>query len=446
MSDALMRPSDPKQMSGGGVVREGSVTTSAKDDPNSLPRGSVSGPKSTPLFLTRKPRKQDKSLMNLTSVIDEAFEEREIVAELHAPIISPPVSADDSDGLRRTATSKSERGRLRVNTQLGHVVRPPSSIARSSIRLSAATSSESDRDDVQRIRAVRPVTSLPSFHPRGRPTSFRERGSETPPLTSESHSSLTSISAISQNSCLYTPPHSSPTAPSFVYTETTYPTLHHLAAISELRDTEDHSPSLSLDPFEAKSTQSLTRVDRPDPSSMVHNENEGGSATITPRSVPLVLEAYLPRTESPTGTVTGLLLNGASSATTGTTTTTISSLHDLSSPLSLSSFLSAAPRSLSPAVSSPPSSTGGGGLGWPFGSRTKRGEDALVTKAQKAEEKRRKKDEARARKARLAEELRKRDKEEKADTVSLYSTRNNERILSRPWEEDIAMYGSLASM
>jgi hypothetical protein len=70
----------------------------------------------------------------------------------------------------------------------------------------------------------------------------------------------------------------------------------------------------------------------------------------------------------------------------------------------------------------------------------------LVTKAQKAEEKRRKKDEARARKARLAEELRKRDQADKADTVSMYSTRNNERILSRPWEEDIAMYGSLASM
>jgi hypothetical protein len=386
--------------------------------------------------------------MNLTSVIDEAFEEREIVAELHAPIISPPVSADDSDDLHPMAASKSERGRLRVNTHLGHVVRPPSSIARSSIRLSATASSESDKDDVQRIRAVRPVASLPSFHPRGRPTSFRERGSETPPLTSESHSSLTSISAISQNSCLYTPPHSSPTAPSFVYTETTFPTLHHLAAISELRDTEDHSPSLSLDPFEAKSTQSLTRIDRSDPSSMVHSENGGGSATITPRTVPLVLDTHLPRTESPTGTVTGLLLNGPSSATTGTTmtTTTTSSSHDLTSPISLSSLFSAAPRSISPVLSSPPSSTGGGGLGWPFGSRTKRGEDALVTKAQKAEEKKRKKNEARARKARLAEEFRRRDEAEKVDTASLYSTRNSERILSRPWEEDIAMYGSLASM
>jgi hypothetical protein len=409
-----------------------------------LPRGTVSGPKSTPLFLTRKPRKQDKSLMNLTSVIDEAFEEREIVAELHAPIISTPVSADDSDDLHPTAASKSERGRLRVNTQVSHVARPPSSIARSSIRLSATTSSESDKDDVQRFRAVRPVASLPSFNPRGRPTSFRERGSETPPLTSESHSSLTSISAISQNSSLYTPPHSSPTAPSFVYTETTFPTLHHLAAISELRDTEDHSTSLPLDPFETKSTQSLTRIDRPDPSSMVHSENGGGSATITPRTDPLVLDTHLPRTESPTGTVTGLLLNGPSSATTGMTTT--SSLHDFPSPISLSTLLSGVPRSFSPALSSPQSSTGGGGLGWPFGSRTKRGEDALVTKAQRAEEKKRKKDEARARKAQLAEDFRRRDQAEKADTVSMYSTRNNERILSRPWEEDIAMYGSLASM
>jgi hypothetical protein len=70
-----------------------------------------------------------------------------------------------------------------------------------------------------------------------------------------------------------------------------------------------------------------------------------------------------------------------------------------------------------------------------------------MTKTQKTEEKKRKKEEARARKQQLAEELKRRTEVDKADNVSFYSARGNERIArNRPWEEDIAMFGSLASM
>jgi hypothetical protein len=351
-----------------------------------------------------------------------------MVAELHAPIIINPLAPGEEP------TSKQERGSLRVNTQLGHV-NHRSSIAKSSTRLSPTPTSESDKDDIQRTRAGRSVASFPSFHlsQRARSTSLRKRRSETPPLTtSESHSSLTSSSVISQSSSLYTPPHSSPIAPSFVYTEITNPSPQ-LSAISELRNAEDHSDLISLHPYEAKSTQTLTRIDRPGPAALVH-ENEGGSATITPRTVPRALDTHanlanLPRTESPTGTVTGLLLT-ASSATLR---------HELPQ-------VSATPHSPSQAASPGLSSlSNSSGLAWPFGGRLKG--DAVTRKVQKAEEKRRKKEEARARKERLAEELKRRDKAQKADTVSMYSTRSNEAISKgKPWEEDIAMFGGLASM
>ena len=391
--------------------------------------------------------------MSLPGVIDEAYEELAIVAELHAPIIiNPPVPDLIEDGLSEPGSvnsnsnfyhlppPKQERSMLRVNTQLGHVLlRPPAPASRS--RLSLTPTSESDRDDTRRTRDVRPVASLPSFHPpQGtRSTSYRDRGVETPPLTSESHSSLTSSPAISQSSFLHTPPHSPPAAPSFVYSEITNPSPH-LSVISEPRNTDDRPHHISLHPLESKSTQTLTRTDRPGPSSIVHNENEGGSVIITPRSAPRPLDphVYYPEKESPTETVTGLFITATAPAPIPCTT-------EFSSPMSP---LHSTSRTASPGLSSFSSLSSPatvGGLAWPFGGRSKG--DASMTKAQKTEEKKRKKEEARARKQQLAEELKRRAEMDKGDNVSFHSTRSNERIArNRPWEEDIVMFGGLASM
>jgi len=71
-----------------------------------------------------------------------------------------------------------------------------------------------------------------------------------------------------------------------------------------------------------------------------------------------------------------------------------------------------------------------------------------LSRAEKAEEKRRKKAEARAHKRQLALELKRHSVAQKVgDEACVHSARSGERPLSpRAWEEDIVVYGNLASM
>jgi hypothetical protein len=365
-------------------------------------------------------------------------EELAFVAESHAPIISTPTMDYGNFDPHPTHYPKvPERSSLRPKTRNSHVLSLPP-VMTSSSRLSPTPTSESDGDGKQSDKVVRPVPSLPSFHHphRTRASLYRDRGPETPPLTSPSHSSLNSNSAISQTSALHTPPHSPP-AHSFVFTESTVPSSH-LTVISEVSTPEDQLHRLSLHSAPAKSTQTLqilAKVDRPTSSSSAPAESEG-QATITPRSVPRRLDAhlYLSETYSPTRTVTNVLLTSP--------THTGFSTPDSATTLRLPSTPSSPSNS---SFTSP--GAGSGGIGWPFGNRSKTSLDAPpLTKAQKAEEKKRKKEEARVRKEQLAVELRRRTeaRRAKADNASLYTTKSAGK--SHPWEEDIAMFGGLASL
>ncbi len=377
-------------------------------------------------------------------------EELAFVAESHAPLIRTPTTDVMDSGeyphpIHHPSILKvPER---RVNKRSSHVLSlPPPPTVASSSRLSPTPTSESDGDGKQSGRVVRPVTSLPSFHHphRTRASTYRDRGAETPPLTSPSHSSLNSNSAISQTSGLYTPPHSPP-AHSFVFTESTTPSSH-LSVISEVNTPEDQLHRLSLHSAPAKSTQTLqppARMDRPRSSSSAPaHESEGQVITITPRSVPrrLDIHAYPSETHSPTGTITNVILNPTASTDT-----------DLLSPTTATIPVTPASPSQSSFTTTTSSSGGGGssGIGWPFGNKSKTSLAVPLTKAQRAEEKKRKKEESRARKEQLAVELRRRTeaRRAKADNASLYTARSSERM-RKPytWEEDVAMYGSLASM
>ncbi|KAI0300323.1 hypothetical protein BC826DRAFT_992690 [Russula brevipes] len=283
MSDALMRPSDPRQLGGGGVVRGGNVTTFAKDDPDSLPRGTASGSKPTQLFLSRKPRSHDKILMSRAGMLDEASEELAIIAELHAPVIidasepaltedTPPTHGDSHVHQSRRQFSKPERSGLRVDTQIGHLLLRPTATIASSTGLSPTPTSESDRDESRSRKAVHRVASLPSYHLplRTRSTSYRDRGLETPPLTSASHSSLTSSSAVSRSSSLYTPP---------------------TATIQFLRSHRNSDPRFPLvgnqraAKCRGKSTQTLTRTNYLGPSSSSSTAHSESDEQEHPRTV-----------------------------------------------------------------------------------------------------------------------------------------------------------------
>jgi len=365
--------------------------------------------------------------------------ELEIITELHSPIaIDPSESGLAEDGLSRPThsdadphTSKLERrNNLRVDTQLGHVRFRPSAIIENSDRpSSSSTTSEVDADETRSRRPIRSVMSLPSFHlpNRARPNSYRDRRGDTPPLTSASLSSLTgSGSPISSSSGLCTPPHSPPAA-ALVHTEITSPSSH-LPAIIELPNTEDHVQRLFLQPKEAKSAQTLTRTERPGPSSSSESDGQG-----QPRQT---IHMYRSNTDSSTGTVTGLAFPSPPPTSDPVPPRTqqrqqqqlLKPLTRSPSPASLASLTSTSSRV------------------WPFGGgRNKsRGVAGSLSKAEKAEMKKRKKAEARAHKEHLALELK---RYSAADEASLSSGRSNERTLnSRAWEEDIAVYGSLASM
>ncbi|KAH9065458.1 hypothetical protein EDB87DRAFT_1750446 [Lactarius vividus] len=442
MSDALMRSSDPRQTGGGGVVR-GNMTTTTKDDADSLIRETPSGSKPSRLFLGKQASGQDRSSISHFGVMDE---ELAFVAESHAPIIRTPTTdmmdSDENDPYPIHPPKVPERSPLRVNKRSSHVLSlPPPPIATgSNNRLSPTPTSESDGDGKQSGKVVRPVISLPSFHHphRTRTSTYRDRGAETPPLTSPSHSSLNSNSAISQTSALYTPPHSPP-AHSFVFTDPTFPSSH-LSVISEVNTPEDQLHRLSLHPAPAKGAHRLAKTDRPksSPSPSAPAESE----MITPRSVPRGLDTHvyhLAETHAPTGTATNVLLNVPDFPT----PTAATGLYPLAPPTP------ASPSQSSFTTSSSSAGGGGGSIGWPFGNKSKTSLAVPLTKAQKAEEKKRKKEEARVRKEQLAVELRRRTdaRRAKADNASLYTTRSSERMRkAHTWEEDIAMYGSLASM
>ena len=386
--------------------------------------------------------------MSHIGVMDE---ELAFVAELHAPIIdsTPTTDYGDVDPHPAHYPKVPERSSRRPKTRNNHALSLPPA-ATSSSKLSPTPTSESDGDGTHSGKVVRPVTSLPSLHPpqRTRASSYRDRGPETPPLTSPSHSSLNSSSAVSQTSALHTPPHSPP-AHSFVFPESTTPSSH-LSVISEVNTPEDHLHRLSLHSAPGKSSQllqPLARMDRPKSSSSAPAESEGqATTTITPHSVPRGLDThvYHSETHSPTGTVTNVVLTSptraefASSTPTTATMTLRQSLSPPSSPSpspSHSSF-----TTLSPTASA------AGGIGWPFGNRSRTSLSAQppqLTKAQKAEEKKRKKEESRVRKEQLALELRRRTevRRAKADNASLYTTKSAGK--SHTWEEDIAMFGGL---
>ena len=382
-------------------------------------------------------------------------EELAFVAESHAPIMNTPTTdSSDFDPFTVHQPKIPARSKLRVNIHSSPPIPiPPPPNVTSGSRLSPISTSESDGDGTQNSK----VTSLSSFHlpNRTRTSFYRDRCPETPPLTSPSHSSLNSSSAISQISALHTPPHSPPAHSSFVFTESNTPGSH-LSVISEVNTPEDPALRLSRRSAPAKSTQTLQPfawTDRPTSSSSAPAEGEG-QVVITPRSVPRRLEThvYLSEADSPTATVTNVLLNTVAAA--AATATTSPSDHDFLTPTTAATMMLCPPSTpSSPSRSSfSTQSSGGGGSGggvisWPFANSNKSGTTivAPLTKTQKAQEKRRKKEEARMRKERLALELRRRTEAQraKADNASAYTARSAEK---HTWEEDIAMFGGLASM
>jgi hypothetical protein len=386
-------------------------------------------------------------------MIDEVSRELATVAESHEPEIidapEPNLTEDElsrppsSDSGPYPQTSKTERGSLRVDTHVGHVHHPPSTIVGSSGRLSPALTSESDRDD-RRRSAIRPAISFPSFHLPTRRNSKRERSVETSLLSSTSRSSLTSNSSASG---LCTPPHSPPTA-SFLHADIISPSSH-LSAISELQnieDIEDHFDHLFPLAIEEKSTHTLTRAERSGSSSRVHGEideqEEPGQAATTTAAwaIPVAADALVHRpTDSPTDTVT-VPISSLPSRNPQTQVPT-----QLSAVLSPASSLPSPEPSLEP--SPEPSPVSPMGRSWPFVGRSV-SVSLNASKAEKAEQKKRKKEMARTRKEQLALELKKRSEVLDADGASMQSNRVSSKRISnsRAWEEDIAMYGGLASM
>ncbi|KAI0004560.1 hypothetical protein BJV74DRAFT_383009 [Russula compacta] len=364
--------------------------------------------------------------MSSAGVMDDASEELGIVAELHGPIVidSPePNPMEDGDGLSQPTHSDSsprhyrnaaKRSSLRVDTQIGHVLMPVMAS-----RLSSTPTSESDETRSRRL--LRPVTSLPSFHLPRRTSfgSYRDRGAETPPLTPASRSSFTSSPTISPYFGLYTPPHSPPTHP-FVQTETAT-SGSHLPVIDELQNTEDHLHYLSLHPMEVKSSQVLTRTERRRPSSIESIESDGqeqpGQAitTMSSSTVPGALDVFTYHSEDDARAdmMTGLL---PASPPSSAGATHVSFASTPTPPLSASpdsALLSSAPRPGSGSGSS-------GGRTWSFGGKSRAGS---LSRAERTEKRRKK------------------------DSVREHPAGNNERTTKpHAWEEDIAVYGGLASI
>jgi hypothetical protein len=393
------------------------------------------------------------SLMSCASVTEEAFDELAIVAELHGSLIIDPLAQNvtEDDGLfksthRPPQTSNQERGVLRLDTQMD----PPVAIARCGP--SPTLTSESDRDEHRTRRAIRSATSLPSFHlpHRARRSWYRDRGPETPDLTSTSRSSLTSnCSAISRNSGLYTPPHSPPGS-SFVHAEISTPSSHHhLSAISELQNAESLNPfhHLFLHPLEVESTQTVTKsAERSRMSSVVVRGESGGQAhrqlqqqayhnIIAPRAGPggVADDGHVVHHHAETDSPTNTLL--ASALTRTSPASAVAARSDVT--------FTQVPTIVPASASASPSPTNGhrdrdrSSRTWSFGSgkpslRWSVASSLSAAGGSSKEEKRRKKEEARARKKeRLAEELK---------------NRSEAQAGSRAWEEDIAVYGGLASM
>ena len=367
-------------------------------------------------------------------MIDEAPDELAIVAELHAPLVIDPVGEDaiKDAGLSSSThfppqTSRPERGNLCVDTRL----RRSTALARSGP--SPTLTSESDMDETGSKRAIRSTASLPSFHlPNRARYSYRDRDTETPDLTSTSRSSLTSSSsAISRNSSLYTPPHS-PSIASFIQAEISNPpNSHHLSAINELQNTENHlhHHHLFLHPMEVKSTQTITKTERSGSTSIVRGESgEFGQDinNISPHGVPGRLDAhvYHSETDSRTSTVTNLpsafTRSSAAAAagvasSDGTFTQFPTNQAGVVLPLLMLPGITGTSRiSRSWSFRSKPSSSSSAG---PRGTVS-----ADLSKMDKKEEKKRKKEETRVRRERHAQERR------------------------VAFEEDIAVYGNLAKM
>lgn len=350
---------------------------------------------------------------------DEASDEFAIVAELHAPLIIDPVGQDviEDAALSKPThsppqTSRTERGNLCVDTRLRRSI----ALARSGH--SPTLTSESDMDEIGSKRAIRPTASLPSFHlPNRARYSYRDRDTETPDLTSASRSSLTSSSsAISRNSSLYTPPHS-PSIASFIQTEISNPpSSHHLSAINELQNTENHlhrHHHLFLHPMEVKSTQTITKAERSGSTSIVRGESgEFGQEqhhhpldinSITQHAVPGRLDARVHHSEtddSRTSTVTNL-----PSAFTRSSAAAASDVTFTQFPTNQSGVV--LPLLMLPGTSGTGSRIS---RSWSFKSKSSSsssrssGESAALSKIEKKEEKRRKKEEERAHRERLGQE------------------------------------------
>jgi hypothetical protein len=370
--------------------------------------------------------------MSSASVTDEASDELAIIAELHAPLIIDPVGQDvieDASLSKPThspQTSRLERDNLRVDT------RSRRSIAQARNGPSPTLTSESDMDETGSKRAIRSTASLPSFHlPNRARHSYRDRDTETPDLYSASRSSLTSSSsAISRNSSLYTPPHS-PSIGSFVQTEISNPpSSHHLSAINELQNTENHlhHHHLFLHPMELKSTQTITKTERSGSTSIVRGESGEFRQEqhhpldindITQHAVPGRLDARVHHSEtgSPTNTVTNLpSAFNRSSAAAAASDVTFTQFPTIQSGVVL-------PLLMLPGI------TGTGSRisrSWSFRSKSlshSGGESAALSKTEKKEGKRKKKkEEERAHRERLAQE----------------------KMIA--WKEDIPVYESLASI
>lgn len=387
--------------------------------------------------------------MSHLDVMMDEDEELAFVAESHAPMTigTPTTDMMDTGDFDPHPTQQPKipaRSTLRVNTQ-NSLRPPPPAIVNSGSRVSPTSTSDSEGDGAQNGKAL--SLSLPSFHlpSRTRASYCRDRGPETPPLTSPSHSSLNSNSnsAISQISALHTPPHS-PWAHTFAVTDVTTP-CSHLSAISEVNTSEDQVHHISLPLAPVKSTQTLhpfANAQRLSLSPSTPPPASEAPVVTTPPSLPRRHDShvYPSDTHSPTETVTNVLLNA--------TTTSPATLTDFSTPTSTAMAMLCPPSTpSSPSHSSFSQSSGGGSpegvTSWPFASKSKTIIAAPPTKAQKALEKKRKKEEARARKERLALELRRRTEAQraKADNVSAYTVRSAEK--KRTWEEDTAMFGGL---
>ncbi|TFY83406.1 hypothetical protein EWM64_g599 [Hericium alpestre] len=473
MSDAWMRPTDGRQMSGARGY-------AAADDQNS-PQPSVpsSSRSSTPLFLERKVQENQKLLSPLSVHADLDGHGRAVAEELSPAVVdtrsrfeeqqdkAPAEQNNDEDSdVQPPPLSKSQAAQLlkrltvqvhSESVQAPELMQPPRSVQSPWSMQSPGTSpsrttssdSETDRDDELpgRLFMSPSPSSFPSINLTGPHKNDSIRYSDVPSLTSSvSRSSFSSSHPSRQSAILHTPP-VSPSA----MTHQVEPriTNHQLASINESNsDDVANSRRFSTSSVESKTQLSFAHPseDSPRRYSVIDSPIDSEESAPSWLQNSPNLEALRAHTKLSSETITPGATPFSPVADHETIETTQrshrtpsvkSSGSRSSSSLSLSRFFSSkgekpeSPKKLNDKHASVGSSS--------FASSEE-------GKQRKAEEKRRRKEEARMKTIRLAEDLKKRAEQraiaKEMETVLLAEDKKRTPVPSG----DGAMYGGVSGV